>query len=277
MSEIKLYKPTSAARRKTSVINYKKVLTTNDPHKKLVIRKKKYAGRNASGKITVRHQGGGYKKLVRIVNFKRNFEQGFKVLTVEYDPGRSAFISLVSDLKTGAKHYILYSKGIEVGKVYGNNQEIIDGNQVALNTLPIGTFVSQIELNPGQGAKIVRSAGNYAIVTARDENHVTVKLPSGEIRKFLGTCKAIVNRVANEAHELVRYGKAGRIRHKGVRPTVRGKVMNPVDHPHGGGEARNSIGMKYPKTPWGKHALGVRTRKKNLTSDKFIVKRRNKK
>jgi large subunit ribosomal protein L2 len=277
MSRVKVYKPTTASRRKTSVIAYSEVLTNDKPYKKLIIRKKTRAGRNDSGKITVRHQGGGYRKLVRQVNFKRSFEQGFKVLTVEYDPTRTAFICLVADLKSGDKHYVLHSKGMLKGEKYNINQEIVDGNSVYLKTLPIGTFVSQIEINPGQGAKMVRSAGNYAIVTAKDEKWVTLKLPSGEIRKFLGESRAVVNKVGNEAHELVRLGKAGRVRKMGVRPSVRGKVMNPVDHPHGGGEARNSIGMKYPKTPWGKHALGVKTRKGKLASDKVIIKRRAKK
>jgi large subunit ribosomal protein L2 len=276
MSLIKLYKPTTAARRKTSVVDYNKILTEHDPYKKLIMRKKKSAGRNSSGKITVRHRGGGAIKMVRQVNFKRNFDHGFKVLTVEYDPGRTAFICLVVDLRTGNKHYILHSKGLEVGKVYDNDDEIRDGNQIEIEKVPVGTFVSQIELRPGQGAKMVRSAGTYAIITARDQKYVTFKLPSGEVRKVLGTCKCVINRVGNESHGLVRIGKAGRKRHMGIRPTVRGKVMNPVDHPHGGGEARNSIGMAYPKTPWGKHALGVRTRRKKLPSDKLIVTRRKK-
>ena len=277
MSRIKVYKPTTAARRKTSVVDYGSVLTTDKPYKKLTTRKATNAGRNSSGKITVRHQGGGYRKIVRKIDFKRSFESGFKVLTVEYDPTRTAFICLVADLKTGKKHYVLHSKGMKAGEKFDINSEIVDGNSVPLKLVPIGTFVSQIEINPGQGAKLVRSAGNYAIVTAREEKWVTLKLPSGEIRKFLGESKAVVNKVGNEAHELVRLGKAGRVRNMGVRPSVRGKVMNPVDHPHGGGEARNSIGLKYPKTPWGKHALGVKTRKRNLASDKVIVKRRAKK
>jgi large subunit ribosomal protein L2 len=277
MSKVKVYKPTTPARRKTSVVDYKSILTTDKPFKKLITRKKTNAGRNATGKITVRHQGGGYRNLVRQVDFKRVFADGFKVLTVEYDPTRTAFVCLVSDLKTGTKHYILHTKGMEVGTKIGTSDELIDGNQVPLKLVAIGSFVSQIEINPGQGAKMVRSAGNYAIVTAREEKQVTLKLPSGEIRKFQADCKCVVNRVGNESHELVRYGKAGRMRKMGIRPTVRGKVMNPVDHPHGGGEARNSIGMKYPKTPWGKHAIGVRTRKAKQASNKFIVKRRNKK
>jgi large subunit ribosomal protein L2 len=276
MSQIKLYKPTTAARRKTSVIDYRSILTTDAPHKKLTVRKKNSAGRNNSGKITVRHRGGGYRTLVRIVDFKRNFEAGAKVLTVEYDPTRTAFINLVTDIKTGKKAYILHTKGTQVGDVLTNTGEIKDGNKVLLKVVPVGSMVSQIEQKPNSGSKVVRSAGNYAIVTARDEKYVTLKLPSGEIKKFEGECACVISRIGNEAHELVRVGKAGRNRHKGIRPTVRGKVMNPVDHPHGGGEARNSIGMPYPKTPWGKHALGVKTRNKKSKSNKFIISRRKK-
>ncbi len=275
MSVLKKYKPTTPARRKTSVVDYSKILTTDKPYKKLLFRKKKSAGRNNRGKITVRHRGGGYKKQVRILDFKRNFEQGAKVISIEYDPNRSAFISLVVDLKTGKKHYILYSKGMSVGSVVHTNEQIKDGNTVKLKNVPVGNFVSQVEMRPGQGAKMIRSAGNYAVVTAKDEGYVTLRLPSGEIRKFVDECTCVINRVGNEVHEFVRIGKAGRQRKRGIRPTVRGKVMNPVDHPHGGGEARNSIGLKYPKTPWGKHAMGVKTRK-NKKSDKFIIKRRKK-
>jgi large subunit ribosomal protein L2 len=276
MSQIKLYKPTTAARRKTSVIDYRKILTTSTPHKKLIVRKTNSAGRNNSGKITIRHRGGGYRTQVRLVDFKRNFSEGVKVLTVEYDPTRTAFVNLVTDLKTGNKAYILHTKGVGVGDILGKNSDIKEGNKVLLNTVPVGSMVSQIEQSPNSGSKLVRSAGNYALVTARDEKFVTLKLPSGEIKKFLGVCNCVVSRVGNESHELVRVGKAGRNRHKGIRPTVRGKVMNPVDHPHGGGEARNSIGMPYPKTPWGKHALGVKTRNKKSKSSKFIVSRRKK-
>jgi large subunit ribosomal protein L2 len=275
MSTLKLYKPTTAARRHSSVVNYKEILTTNEPYKNLLVRKKTNAGRNSSGKITVRHQGGGSRNLVRIIDFKRNFPEGLKVVTVEYDPNRTSFICLVSCLKTGTKKYILHSKGMKVGDILQNDISLKDGNQVALSTLPVGTEVSQIELNPNGGSKIVRSAGTYAIVTAKEDKYVTLKLPSGEIRKFLGTCSCVVSRMGNAAHGLVRIGKAGRVRNKGVRPSVRGKVMNPVDHPHGGGEARNSIGMPYPKTPWGKHALGVKTRDKKKASAKFIIKRKN--
>lgn len=276
MSQIKLYKPTTASRRKTSVIDYRKILTTDKPFKKLIVRKTNSAGRNNSGKITVRHHGGGYRTMVRLVDFKRNFEQGAKVLTVEYDPTRTAFVNLVTDLKTGNKSYILHTKGVSVGDVLTNKGDIKEGNKVTLITVPVGSMISQIEQKPNSGSKLVRSAGNYALVTARDEKYVTLKLPSGEIKKFEGTCSCVISRVGNESHEFVRVGKAGRNRKKGIRPTVRGKVMNPVDHPHGGGEARNSIGMPYPKTPWGKHALGVKTRNKKSKSNKFIVSRRKK-
>ena len=276
MSQIKLYKPTTAARRKTSVIDYRKILTGDRPYKKLLVRRKNHAGRNNSGKITVRHQGGGYRTLSRTVDFKRNFESGVKINTIEYDPTRTAFLNLVTDLKTGKKSYIIHTKGVTVGDVLVDTGEVNDGNKVFLKNVPVGSMVSQIEQRPNGGAKVVRSAGNYAVVTAREEKLVTLKLPSGEIKKYDSNCACILNRVGNEAHELVRVGKAGRNRHKGIRPTVRGKVMNPVDHPHGGGEARNSIGMPYPKTPWGKHALGVKTRNKKNKSSKFIVARRNK-
>ncbi len=276
MSVLKYYKPTTPGRRKTSVVDYKKILTTDKPYKKLLSRKKNTAGRNNSGKITVRHRGGGYKKILRTVNFKRSFDMGAKVLTIEYDPNRTAFICLVVDLSTGKKHYILHSKDMKVGDIVGNSKDVQANQTVLLKIVPVGTAVSQVELNPGQGAKMIRSAGSYAVVTAKDEGNVTLKLPSGEIRKFNENSTCVINRVGNDSHGKVRVGKAGRNRKKGIRPTVRGKVMNPVDHPHGGGEARNSIGMKYPKTPWGKHALGVKTRK-NKTSNKFIVKRRNKK
>jgi large subunit ribosomal protein L2 len=238
---------------------------------------KKKGGRNSRGKITVRHQGGGSRKMVRQIDFKMNFEKGFKVLTIEYDPNRTALISLVLDLKTQEKKYVLYTKGLRIGETYHNEgEEVIPGAKAKLEDSQVGAFVSQVEINPGQGAKVVRSAGNYAVVTAKEEKYVTLKLPSGEIRKFLAGCGCVINRVGNEAHGQVRIGKAGRKRRMGIRPTVRGKVMNPVDHPHGGGEARNPIGMAHPKTKWGKPAMGVRTRKDKRTS-KFIVKKRNKK
>jgi large subunit ribosomal protein L2 len=277
MPAIKHYKPTTPGRRGASVVNYKEALSGDKPYKKLLVRKKNPAGRS-KGRISVRHRGGGARMMLRVLDLKRNFPLGFKVETIEYDPNRTAFICLVSCLKTGDKKYILHSKNMVVGNKYQENGDIVDGNLVELSSVPVGTFVSQVELQPNKGAAIVRSAGNYAIVTAREEKYVTLKLPSGEIRRFLGTCRCVVNRVGNEVKSLVRLGKAGRVRHKGFRPTVRGKVMNPVDHPHGGGEARNSIGMKYPKTPWGKHAMGVRTRlKKKASNSLIVVNRRGKK
>ena len=277
MSLLKHYKPTTPARRHSSVINFSEIVTTDKPYKKLIIRKKNMAGRNNTGKITIRHRGGGYRNMVRQIDFKRNFPEGFRVISIEYDPGRTSFICLVTDLFSGTKKYILHSKGLKVGEKYGLDKEITEGNQIALSNVPVGSFVSQIEINPNGGAKMVRSAGNYAIVTAQDEKYTTLKLPSGEIRKFLGVCRCVIGRIGKEVHNQVRYGKAGRIRHMGFRPTVRGKVMNPVDHPHGGGEARNSIGMKYPKTPWGKHAIGVKTRDPKKASSRVIVSRRVKK
>jgi large subunit ribosomal protein L2 len=273
MSSLKLYKPTTPSRRFSSVIDYSSILTTDKPYKKLLTRKKTSAGRS-QGKITVRHRGGGARQLLREIDYKRNFPDGFKVTTVEYDSGRTAFICLVSCLKTGVKKYIIHTNKMEVGKTYQTSNEALEGNQIKLSDVPVGTAVSQIEINPGKGATVVRSAGTYAIVTAKEERYVTVKLPSGEIRKFLAECKAVVSRVGNTAHSLVRIGKAGRVRHMGFRPTVRGKVMNPVDHPHGGGEGRNPIGMKYPKTPWGKHALGVKTRQPKKASNRLIIARR---
>jgi large subunit ribosomal protein L2 len=274
MSNIKLYKPTTPARRKTSVVDYSKTLTGDKPYKKLIVRKSRSGGRNQRGLITTRHIGGGARKMVRLVNFKNNFPQGFKITTIEYDPNRTAFICLVNDVATGHKHYILHVKGMIVGKVYGQSVDIEVGTPKKLKELPLATQVSQIEIRPGQGSKMIKSAGTYGIITAKDGDYVTIKLPSGEIRKFLGECNCVVGQMGNDAHGLVRLGKAGRSRGMGIRPTVRGKVMNPVDHPHGGGEARNSIGMKYPKTPWGKHANGVKTRAPKNPSSVFIIKRR---
>lgn len=274
MSTLKYYKPTTPARRRTSVVNYAGILTRSEPYKPLTNNKRKINGRNRDGKITVRHRGGGSKRLYREIDFKHNFQQGFKVESIEYDPNRSAFICLVVDLKSGKRSYILHTQGLEAGKVYGKSQDQQNGVTTTLKDALLGSLVSQIEISPKSGAKIVRSAGCYAQVTAKEEKYVTLRLPSGEVRKFLETCTCVVGRIGNEVHEQVRVGKAGRVRHSGFRPTVRGKVMNPVDHPHGGGEARNSIGMKYPKTPWGKHALGVRTRKKNKQSDRLIVSKR---
>lgn len=274
MSTIKVYKPTTPGRRKTSVIDYSKILTGDKPYKKLIVRKSRSGGRNQRGCITTRHIGGGARKMIRLVNYKNNFPDGFKVTSIEYDPNRTAFIALAVDIRTGKKHYILHVKNMIVGKVYGKSTDIEVGTPKKLGTLPLATQVCQVEISPGQGSKMIKSAGTYGIITAKDGDYVTVKLPSGEIRKFLATCTCVVGQMGNDAHGLVRLGKAGRTRNMGTRPTVRGKVMNPVDHPHGGGEARNSIGMKHPKTPWGKNAYGVKTRSKKKASSKFIISKR---
>ncbi|GAB4144537.1 MAG: 50S ribosomal protein L2 [Patescibacteria group bacterium] len=275
MSQLLLYKPTTATRRHSSVVKYNKVLTKGvKPVKGLMVRSKNAAGRNHHGKITVRHQGGGYRTKVRIIDFKREAEAGYLVKTVEYDPNRNAFISLAVNLDSGKKVYILSHQNAQVGDVLKNDGSIGNGNRIKLGDVPVGTEVCQVEMLPGKGAQIVRGAGSYAIVTANDGKYVSLKLPSGEVRKFVNTCSAVLGRMSNENYKNIRWGKAGRLRKMGVRPTVRGKVMNPVDHPHGGGEGSNPIGLKNPKTKWGKIAYGVKTRDKNKASSKLIVKRR---
>jgi large subunit ribosomal protein L2 len=274
MSTIKIYKPTSPARRKTSTIDFKKILTGDKPTKSLIVRKSRTGGRNNRGVITTRHIGGGARKMVRLIDYKNQFSAGFKVNTIEYDPGRTAFICLVTDLSNGSKRYILHTKGIVVGKTYGLGKDLEKGTPVKLKDAPIASMVSQLELRPGQGAKCIRSAGAYGTIISKDETMVNIKMPSGEVRKFSVHCMCVIGQIGNDAWEQVRLGSAGRNRRFGVRPTVRGKVMNPVDHPHGGGEARNSIGMKAPKTPWGKPANGVKTRSRKNVSNNMIVSRR---
>jgi large subunit ribosomal protein L2 len=275
MSAIKRLKPTTPGQRLARVVNYREQITQDKPYKPLLYSKSKSAGRNNWGKITVRHIGGGYRKRVRQITTKRDFPKGFKVLTIEYDPNRSAFVCLVSNLYNGKKEYILHTNGLEVGKKYQQESNNLQkGVDYKVGDLPVGAAVSQLELNPGNGAKLVRSAGNYGLITAKEEKWVNVKLPSGEVRKFLRECKCVYGRIGNSQHGSTRKGKAGKKRLSGVRPSVRGKAMNPVDHPHGGGEGGVPVGLKYPKTPTGKHALGVRTRKKRKSSDKMILKRR---
>jgi large subunit ribosomal protein L2 len=274
MSTIKHYKPTTPARRKTSTIDFRKILTGDKPTKNLIVRKARTGGRNNRGVITTRHIGGGARKMVRMVDYKNNFTKGFKVNTIEYDPGRTAFICLVTDLADGSKKYILHTKGIVAGKIYGVSKDLDKGTPVKLSEAPIAAQVSQIELRPGQGAKIIRSAGTYGTIITKDDDFVSIKMPSGEVRRFSALCRCVIGQVGNDAWEQVRLGSAGRNRRFGVRPTVRGKVMNPVDHPHGGGEARNSIGMKAPKTPWGRPANGVKTRSPKKTSNAMIISRR---
>lgn len=276
---IKLYKPTSAGRRIHSVTDYSILDKKSKTPKSLIMSKGKNAGRNFSGKITVRHRGGGYKKLVKIVDYSRADKMGIpaKVLTVEYASGRSSFLSLVS-YKDGEKRFIITPHGLKVGMtvIADEKTEPQPGNRMMLKHIPVGTFVHDIELEAGKKGTVARSAGSYAILQTIDDGYALLKMPSGEIRKVSEKSMATVGQVSNIDWENVRVGKAGRVRKMGWRPTVRGKAMNPVDHPHGGGEGHNPVGMKYPKTPWGKHALGVKTRDKKKSTSKFIVKRRTK-
>lgn len=276
---VKVYKPTSAGRRIHSVTDYSVLHKKHKTPKGLVTSKARPAGRNNSGKITVRHQGGGFRRKVRSVDFSREDKKGIPgvIQTVEYDPTRTSFISLIA-YRDGSKRYILAPEGLKVGSVvmYDEQAEIAPGNRLQLKSIPVGTFIHDIELIPGQGGKIARSAGGYAILQTVDGGYALLKLPSGEIRKVKDTATASIGQLSNLDWMNVRIGKAGRKRLMGWRPSVRGKVMNPVDHPHGGGEGHNPIGMKYPKTPWGKHALGVRTRKSKKYSNGMIVKRRSK-
>ena len=273
---VRKYKPTTNGRRNMSVLTFDEI-TTDTPEKSLLAPKQKHAGRNNSGKITVRHQGGGVKRKYRIIDFKRN-KDGIPatVKTIEYDPNRSANIALLF-YADGEKRYILAPKGLEVGMVLtsGVGSDIKVGNALPIVNIPVGSLIHNIELHPGKGGQIARSAGVSAQILGREENYVLVRLGSGEVRKILATCKATIGEVGNESHELVRIGKAGRARHMGKRPEVRGSVMNPNDHPHGGGEGKCPIGRPTPVTPWGKPALGLKTRKHKKASNKLIVRRRN--
>ena len=274
---IRNYKPTTPGRRKMSTL-VNEDITKTTPEKSLTVTIVKNGGRNNQGKITVRHQGGGVKRKYRIIDFKRNKKDvPGKVASIEYDPNRTANIALINYID-GEKRYILAPKGLKVGdKVEaGDNADIKVGNALPLSAIPVGTMVHNIELRPGKGGEIARSAGSSAQILGREDNYVMLRLSSGEQRKVLGTCMATIGEVGNEDASLVKIGKAGRKRHMGVRPTVRGSVMNPNDHPHGGGEGRAPIGRSAPVTPWGKPALGYKTRKKKQ-SDKFIVRRRNSK
>jgi large subunit ribosomal protein L2 len=276
---VKLYNPTSAGRRIQSVTDYSVLHKKEKTPKRLTFNKARPAGRNNSGKITVRHQGGGFRRKVRVVDFGRSDKKNIPatVRTVEYDPTRTAFISLLA-YKDGDKRYILTPQGLKVGAkvVFSDTAEILPGNRLTLKNIPVGTFIHDIELIPGQGGKIARSAGSYAVLQTLEGGHALLKMPSGEIRKVRESATGTVGQLANSDWMNVRIGKAGRMRLMGWRPTVRGKVMNPVDHPHGGGEGHNPIGLKYPKTPWGRHALGVKTRKQKKYSNPMIVQRRGK-
>ena len=267
---IKKFKPTTPSRRFMTVSTFDEVTTTT-PERSLLVSKNKSGGRNANGRITVRHIGGGNRVKYRIIDFKRD-----KDATIEYDPNRSANIALLN-YADGEKRYIIAPLGITVGDVVvsGPDADIKAGNCLPIENIPVGTVIHNIELNPGRGAQLCRAAGNEAQLMAKEGKYATVRLPSGEMRYILARCKATIGQIGNIEHDTVKVGKAGKTRHKGIRPTVRGSVMNPCDHPHGGGEGRSPIGRPAPVTPWGKPALGYKTRNKKARTDKFIVKRRN--
>ena len=274
---LKKYKPITNGTRHMTSLDYSEI-TTDKPEKSLLVKLNKKSGRNNQGKITVRHQGGGAKRKYRVIDFKRDKDGvAGRVATIEYDPNRTANIALIHYLD-GEKRYILAPKGLEVGMTIesGETADITVGNALPLKNIPVGSTIHNIELSPKKGGQLARSAGASAQILGREEKYVLVRLTSGEVRKILGTCRATLGEVGNEDHELVNVGKAGRTRHKGIRPTVRGSVMNPVDHPHGGGEGRQPIGRKSPITPWGQPALGLKTRKNNKPSDRLIVRRKKK-
>lgn len=273
---IKYYKPTTNGRRNmTTLVNTE--ITTDTPEKSLLAPLKKNGGRNNLGKITVRHQGGGAKRKYRVIDFKRNkFDIPGTIATIEYDPNRSANIALVN-YADGEKRYIIAPKDIKVGQkiVSGPSVDIRIGNALPLEKIPVGTMIHNIEMHPGHGAQLVRSAGTSAQILGREDKYVLIRLASGEVRKILGVCYATIGEVGNADYMNVNYGKAGRIRHMGINPTVRGSAMNPNDHPHGGGEGRAPVGRKAPLTPWGKIALGLKTRDHKKKSNDLIVRRRN--
>ncbi|EFV35248.1 MAG: 50S ribosomal protein L2 [Streptococcus sp.] len=274
---IKVYKAITNGRRNMTSLDFAEI-TTNKPEKSLLAPLPKKAGRNNQGKITVRHHGGGHKKQYRIIDFKRNKDNvPAKVATIEYDPNRSANIALLHYVD-GEKRYIIAPKELQVGQILvsGEGADIKVGNALPLANIPVGTLIHNIELKPGKGGQLVRSAGASAQVLGKEGKYVLVRLKSGEVRMILATCRATIGEVGNEQHGLVNIGKAGRTRWLGKRPTVRGSVMNPNDHPHGGGEGRTSIGRKSPMSPWGKPTLGKKTRSKKARSNKFIVRARNK-
>jgi len=274
---IRRYRPYTPSRRHMTSLDYSEI-TTSKPEKSLTVHLKKHSGRNSRGLITVRHRGGGHKIKYRIIDFKRQKDDiPATVKTIEYDPNRTANIALLT-YADGEKRYIIAPKGLKVGDklMNGPNAEIRVGNCLPMTHIPLGSEIHNIEMKPGKGAQMVRSAGNSAQLMAREGKFATVRLPSGETRMVPVVCRATLGSVGNSDHELVKIGKAGRKRHMGIRPTVRGSVMNPNDHPHGGGEGKSPIGRSAPVTPWGKPALGYKTRKKNKHSDKYIVSRRKK-
>ncbi len=270
----KKYKPTTPARRNMTVPAFEEI-TKYTPEKSLTVIKKKHAGRNSYGKITVRHRGGGNKQKYRIIDFKRLNTSPATVVGIEYDPNRSAYIALLQN-ENGDKSYIIAPVGLKDGDVVhtGPNADIKPGNTLPIANIPVGTMIHNIELYPGKGAQLARAAGVFAQLIAKENDEAQIRLPSGEVRIVRLDCKATIGQVGNIEHDTVKIGKAGKSRHRGIRPTVRGSAMNPVDHPHGGGEGKSPIGHPGPLTPWGKPTLGYKTRKKKSRTDKFIVKRR---
>ena len=269
------YKPTTPSRRNMTSPSFEEI-TKFSPEKSLIVKKKKHAGRNSYGKITVRHHGGGNKQKYRVIDFKRNVDETAKVIGVEYDPNRTSYIALLEN-EAGKKSYIIAPLGVTNGDVLssGADSDIKPGNVLPLSAIPVGTVIHNIELYPGKGAQLVRSAGAFAQLMAKENGTAQVRLPSGEVRIVRLECKATIGQVGNLEHETIKLGKAGKTRHRGIRPTVRGSVMNPCDHPHGGGEGKSPIGRPGPVTPWGKPALGYKTRNKKARTNKFIIKRRN--
>ena len=272
---VKNYKPTTPSRRNMTSPSFAEI-TKFSPEKSLITTKKKNAGRNSYGKITVRHHGGGNKQKYRLIDFKRNADETAKVIGVEYDPNRTAYIALLEN-EAGKKSYIIAPVGLTDGDVVtaGADADIKPGNVLPIAQIPVGTIIHNIELYPGKGAQLVRSAGAFAQLMAKENGTAQVRLPSGEVRIVRLDCKATIGQVGNLEHETIKLGKAGKTRHKGIRPTVRGSVMNPCDHPHGGGEGKSPVGRPGPVTPWGKPALGYKTRNKKARTNKFIIKRRN--
>lgn len=274
---MKIYKPTTPSRRGMTGIDFSQ-LTKKKPEKSLLKYVKRSVGRGSSGRITVRHKGGGVKKLYRIIEFSQEkMDSPAKVIALEYDPNRTAFIALIK-YEDNKKQYIIAPHNLKIGQeiIFSETAPLTLGNRTKLKNIPVGTTIYNIELEPGKGGKIVRSAGSSANVLAHDEKYINIKMPSAEIRQFNGECFATIGAVSNPENRFYTIGKAGKSRLKGRRPHVRGSAMNPVDHPHGGGEGRQSIGLKHPKTPWGKPALGVRTRNKKKWSSKLIIQRRKK-
>jgi len=273
---IKIYKATTNGRRNMTALTYDEI-TTDTPEKSLLVKLNYKAGRNAQGKITVRHKGGAEARKYRIIDFKRDKDNvPGKVATIEYDPNRSANIALIN-YADGEKRYIIAPNGLEVGQtvISGESCDIVVGNAMKIVNIPVGTVIHNIELHPGHGGQIARAAGSSVQILGREDRYVLVRLSSGEVRRVLNDCRATIGTVGNLDYSLVNIGKAGRTRHMGIRPTVRGSVMNPNDHPHGGGEGKQPVGRKSPMTPWGKIALGKKTRKTKNQSDKLIVRRRN--